>query len=191
MGKFVSIKASRSNASPSSSERPPVAAHDRRLSCGSHVHRRSQNSREGRRRRQRLPGVPPGEVRPARRSQRRRRRPRRRRHPGRHRAPQHPAPVPLQPRAQGRARPPRRRQQPHRRRRRIASRSQVPVGTVVYDEATGERLLRFHRAGRALPGGARRARRTRQRALRHLHPPGAHRARARPARAKRSGCGWS
>ncbi len=52
------------------------------------------------------------------RPQRRRRRPRRRRRARRQQAPQHPAPLPLQPRAQSAARPARRRQQPHRTRRR-------------------------------------------------------------------------
>ena len=72
-----------------------------------------------------------------------------------------------------------------------ASKSTVPVGTVVYDEATGERLYDFTEAGRALHGGARRARRQGQRALRHRHAPGAHRARARASRARRGGCGWN
>ena len=63
------------------------------------------------------------------------------------RALQHPAPLPLQPRAQGRARPSRRRQQPHRPRRRSTSKLPVPVGTVVYDDATGELLHDFTQAG--------------------------------------------
>ena len=66
---------------PHSSQPPPAWPHRRRLFL-LHVHRRSQNSREGRRRRQRLSRVPAGEVRPAGRPQRRRWRPRRRRHHG-------------------------------------------------------------------------------------------------------------
>ena len=68
---------------------------------------------------------------------------------------------------------------------------QVPVGTVVYDEVDRRAAARFHGARRALPRRARRARRQGQRALRHLHASGAHRARARQCRARNAACAWS
>ena len=53
---------------------------------------------------------------------------------------------------------------------------QVPVGTTVFDDETGETAVRFHRRRADLDRGQRRTRRTRQRAFRHFHPSGAHRA---------------
>ena len=58
-------------------------------------------------------------------------------------AAQHPGPFPLQPRAQGRARAARRRLQLHRPRRRSTSILKVPVGTVLYDDETGELMHDF------------------------------------------------
>ena len=58
---------------------------------------------------------------------------------------------------------------------------QVPVGTTVFDEETGETAVRFHRRRPDLARGERRPRRPRQRALRDLHASGAHRARRRQA----------
>ena len=52
----------------------------------------------------------------------------------------------------------------------------VPVGTIVYDEATGEALHDFTAARRALRHRERRPRRTGQPALRHTHASSAHRA---------------
>ena len=75
--------------------------------------------------------------------------------------------------------------------RRPVDRSAVPVGTVVYDEATGERLFDFTEAGPALHRGARRTRRTRQRAVRDVDAPGADRARTRAVPARSGGCAWS
>ncbi len=58
----------------------------------------------------------------------------------------------------------------------------VPVGTIVYDDDTGEKVHDFSAPGRAHRHRPRRARRTRQRPLCHLHPPGPARARSRPSR---------
>jgi len=83
-------------------------------------------------------------------------------------------------RAQGRARPSRRGSQ----RTGAEGRSldvQVPVGTVVYDESSGERLYDFTQPGERFTV-ARAVKAARQCAFRHLHPPGAHRARTRPSR---------
>ena len=61
----------------------------------------------------------------------------------------------------------------------------VPVGTVVYDEETGERLVDFTEAGQSfvVAKGGRGG--TRQSTLRHLHPSGADRTRSRDVRARR------
>jgi ribosomal protein L27 len=117
-----------------------------KLNSGHHdVFRPSAHPGEGRRRRQRLHGLPAGEVCPARR-------------PfggdgGRGGdvylvadAHQNTLLNPFQPRAQSRARPARRRQRLHRRRWPSID-VLVPVGTVVYDEATGERLHDFTEPG--------------------------------------------
>ena len=50
---------------------------------------------------------------------------------------------------------------------------EVPVGTLVFDEATGEKLVRLVHSGRAVGGGQGRAGRAGQHELRHLDPPGA------------------
>ncbi len=52
----------------------------------------------------------------------------------------------------------------------------VPVGTIVYDEMTGELVHDFSASRRERGGCARRARRARQRALRDPDAPGAARA---------------
>ena len=57
----------------------------------------------------------------------------------------------------------------------------VPVGTIVYDDATANSFTISLSAGERFVVALRRARRARQRALRHLHSPGADRARTRPA----------
>ena len=115
--------------------------------------RRSSNSGQSGRWRQRLPGLPPGEVCPARRAERRRWRARRRRRHGRHRAPEHPAPIPLQSRTPRRARTPRRRQQPHRRRGPL-HRSGGAGRHGGVRRSHRRAALRFHRAGPELCGGA-------------------------------------
>ena len=145
-----------------------------------YVHRRSSNPGEGRRRRQRLPGLPAGEVRPARRPERRRRRPRRRRLPGG--------------RPSTRTRCFKFRFNPEHKAERgrhgegsnrtgadgQSIEVQVPVGTVVYDEATGERLFDFTepgqrflvaRGGRGGKGNARFATSTHQAPTEHEPGP--------------------
>ena len=126
----------------------------------SDVRRRSRHSRRGRQRRPRLSGVPPREVRAARRPERRRRRPRRlglrRRQP----AHQHPHQLPLPSRV-------RRPSAASTARARTApgtaaptSSSPVPIGTLVY-EKTGdpdEPLRAARRSRRGRPARARRAR---------------------------------
>ena len=68
MGKFVSVIAQSADA-PNNSLRPALRAADRHCRRpSSHVHRRSQNPRKSRRRRQRLSCVPAREVRSARRA---------------------------------------------------------------------------------------------------------------------------
>ena len=57
----------------------------------------------------------------------------------------------------------------------------VPVGTVVIDEDTGERLADLTAPGQRRDRGARRARRARQSAFRQALAPGAARIRGRPA----------
>ena len=52
----------------------------------------------------------------------------------------------------------------------------VPVGTIVYDDETGEKVHDFSQPGRPYRHRLRRARRARQCPLRHLHPPGPARA---------------
>ena len=58
----------------------------------------------------------------------------------------------------------------------------TPVGTVVYDCRNRRNAARFHRARRPLRRRAGRTRRQGQRAFRHLHASGAHRARRRQSR---------
>src|SRR6185437_8419237 len=101
------------------------------------VHRRSPHPNQSRRRRQRLHGLPPRKIRPPWRTLRRRRRPRRR-HPHALLAlPQHPHSLPLQPRVEV-----------QRGGHGLGSNMSgttgeptvlnVPVGTLIYDEDTGE-----------------------------------------------------
>ena len=68
---------------------------------------------------------------------------------------------------------------------------EVPPGTAVYDDETGELLADLVAVGQARRGRARRARRARQHPLQVLDPPGAE---ARPegrARARSAGSGSS
>ena len=51
----------------------------------------------------------------------------------------------------------------------------VPVGTIVYNADTDEQIVDFTEAGQRFSDSRWRARRTRQRALRELDPPGAYR----------------
>ena len=152
---------------------PPVSPTSRRLF---YVYRRSQNPREGRRRRQWLHGLPAGEVCPARRPERRRWRPWRRRGAGGRSAREHPPQVSLQPRTQSRARAPWRRQQLHRR--------GGPFHRTGRARRHGclRRLnrrapVRFHRARTALRSRPRRARRSFQPSAAgpHAPSPGGHR----------------
>ena len=62
----------------------------------------------------------------------------------------------------------------------------VPVGTIVYDDDTGELLHDFTQRGRAVRHRARRPGRARQSALRHVHASSAHRARAGQARRRKA-----
>ncbi len=129
----------------------------RLFSCSvCHVSRRSKNHGEGGRRRQRLSRVPPRKIRSARRSERRRWRPRRRRHRWLRpftaiRCCTFVSIRSTRPSADATAKAA---TAPATTAQSLTV--QVPVGTTVVDEATGERPVRFHR-GRADAGSRRRA----------------------------------